>query len=115
MRTIIIILMCLFAFKSQAQQGIKTTTFTVKGNCEECKERIENAADIKGVKLLTWNADTKVASVTYNADKITLDQIQEAIAAKGYDAGNKKGNNLAYNKLPKCCQYRDGKCEEPKR
>ncbi len=115
MRTIIVLIICLFSFQDRAQTGIQTTTFTVKGNCEECKARIENAADIKGVRLLKWDSDTKVASVTYNGDKISLTQIQEAIAKRGYDAGEVKGNDVAYKKLPKCCRYRDNKCEEPKK
>jgi copper chaperone CopZ len=115
MRTIIVLAICLFSFQFKAQTGIQTTTFTVKGNCEDCKERIENAADIKGVKILKWDSDTKVASVTYNADKISLTQIQEAIAKRGYDAGQVKGNDVAYKKLPKCCQYRDGVCEDSKK
>ena len=96
-------------------QGVKTTTFTVKGNCEDCKARIENAADIKGVKVLTWNSDSKIATVTYDEKKVSLNAIQSAIAAAGYDAGEQKGNDKAYKKLPKCCQYRDGVCEEPRK
>jgi copper chaperone CopZ len=113
MRTFILISFFFLSLNTFAQTGVKTTTFVVKGNCEDCKERIENAADIKGVKILTWNSDTKVASVTYNADKVSLEKIQQSIAAAGYDAGTAKGNDVAYKKLPKCCQYRDGVCEEP--
>lgn len=114
MRTIIVLFISFASFAIKAQSA-KTETFTVKGNCEDCKGRIENAADIKGVKILTWDPDTKVASVTYNPEKTTLDKIQEAIAARGYDAGDHKGNTAAYNKLPNCCKYRDGKCEEGKK
>ena len=96
-------------------KSITTATLSVKGNCEDCKERIENAADIKGVKICSWNPDTKIATVTYNNDKVSLKEISEAIAAKGYDAGNVKGNEVAYNKLPTCCKYKNGKCEEPKK
>ena len=49
MKTITIIIAILFSINSQAQTTIKTATIAVKGNCEQCKERIENAADIKGV------------------------------------------------------------------
>src|SRR5688572_32885230 len=115
MRTIIVLFITFISLQINAQQGVQTTTFTVKGNCEECKERIENAADVKGVKLLQWNPDTKVAKVTYDANKISLTQIQEAIAKRGYDAGPVKGNDVAYKKLPKCCQYRDGVCEDAKK
>jgi periplasmic mercuric ion binding protein len=104
--------MASFSFHAQA---IKTETFTVKGNCEECKERIENAADIKGVKLCTWDADTKVATATFDPNKVSLGEIKKAIARKGYDAGEIAGDAKAYNKLPGCCKYRDGVCEDKKK
>ncbi|MES2681240.1 MAG: heavy-metal-associated domain-containing protein [Bacteroidota bacterium] len=117
MRTIIIfiILFCA-AFVAPAQDsGIKTATFVVKGNCEECKKRIENAADIKGVKLAQWDEEKQAISVTYNSAKVSLDQIEKAVAASGHDTKNAKSNPAAYNKLPECCKYRDKKCEAPKK
>lgn len=115
MKKLTFILLSLIGLNLSAQQGMQTSTFTVRGNCEECKVNIENAADIKGVKLLIWNQKTKVASVTYSPDKVTLQQIQEAIAKRGYDAGDIKGSDKAYKSLPKCCKYRDQACEEPKK
>jgi periplasmic mercuric ion binding protein len=116
MRSIIIIFLfaCALSVKGQTA-SVKTDTFTVNGNCEECKEVIENAADIKGVKLTKWDPDTKVAKVTYDPSKVALSDIQKAIAAKGYDAAGYKGDNKAYSKLPKCCKYRDAKCVELKK
>jgi len=93
-------------------QSVKTVTLQVSGNCEDCKERIENAADIKGVKICTWNSKTKVASITYDSTKTNLLIIQTAIANAGYDTPEAKATMAAYNKLPKCCRYRDGKCEK---
>lgn len=116
MRTFIVILTCIISLGFKAQtQTIVTQTLIVKGNCEECKERIENAADIKGVKLCSWDSETKVATVTYNTGKTSLALIQKAIASKGHDAGDVTGSETAYNKLPGCCKYRHGKCEEPKK
>ena len=112
MRTLFILSICLISRLSYSQTGIKTDTFVVSGNCEQCKERIENAADIKGVKILTWNAKTQIATVKYNSEKVTLTQIEEAIAAKGHDVGPIKATDASYSKLPKCCKYRDGKHEE---
>jgi mercuric ion binding protein len=109
MKTLLISLM-IFLAASSFGQTVETKTFTVKGNCEECKERIENAADIKGVKLLKWDPATKIASATYDPSKITLLQIEQSIAATGYDAGPVKGDSKAYGKLPKCCKYRDSSC-----
>ncbi len=112
------ILMC-FSINlfSQAPQPatIKMATFTVNGNCEECKKRIENAADIKGVKLAVWDEKTQDITVTYRPDKVNLPAIQKAIAASGHDAGDLKASDAGHEKLPKCCQYRNGKCEDPKK
>ena len=115
MRTLLIISITLFTFISKAQNGIKTETISVKGNCEECQERIENAADIKGVKNCKWDSKTKIATVIYDSNKVNLSEIESAIAAKGHDAGETSGNDAAYKELPKCCQYKDHKCEEPKK
>src|SRR4051812_2111599 len=111
MRTLIIIL-ALFSAMVSFSQTTTTATFVVKGNCGECKTNIENAADIKGVKILNWNEKSKLATVTFDAQKVSLQQIKEAIAAKGYDAGDVSGNERAYQKLPKCCRYRDAACSD---
>lgn len=115
MKKIAIILLSFFCLAISAQEKTKetkTSTFKVSGNCNQCKARIENAADIKGVKLATWDVKTKLLTVTYRTDKITEDEIKKAIAKSGHDAGGEKAPVHAYNKLPKCCKYRDGKCEK---
>lgn len=113
MKTLITLGILLFSIKnSLGQPSIKTTTISVKGNCEDCKERIENAADIKGVKLFVWDVDTKIATITYNTDKVTILQIEKAIAKIGYEAGNEKANENAYLKLPECCQYKNRECKK---
>jgi mercuric ion binding protein len=111
MKNLLIIALCFIGFSIKAQT-VKTETLAVKGNCEQCKERIENAADIKGVKVCKWNEKTKVATITYDTLKVSMDQISAAIAKSGHDAGNTKADLKDYKKLPKCCQYNDGKCEK---
>lgn len=112
MRTFIIIIMSFLFCTAGAQNATKTITLHVSGNCGECKERIENAADIKGVKHCAWNEKTQLATIIYNPDKVSPEQIEKAIAAAGHDAGNTKSETASYNKLPKCCRYRDAKCEK---
>ena len=73
-----------------AKDAITKTSFKVSGNCDMCKERIEKAAKIEGVK---------------NATKTTLDQIQQNIANAGYDTPMFKSTEENYKKLPQCCQY----------
>jgi mercuric ion binding protein len=117
MRTLILITISLFISLNVLAQdkGVVTTTIAVKGNCEECKKRIENAADIKGVKFSNWDEHKQTLTVTYNSDKVKPDEIEKAVAATGHDAGSAKSSDLKYDKLPKCCQYRSHKCEEPKK
>jgi len=114
MRTLIIGIISLFISLSGFAQDatIKTVTIKVKGNCEECKKRIENAADIKGVKFSNWDEDKQSITVTYKSDKVTLEQIEKAIAASGHDVADLKGNEANYKKLPECCKYRDKACEK---
>lgn len=114
MKTILVSIFFAMAATGIAQQStIKTETFVVSGNCGECKERIENAADIKGVKKTTWDEKTHVATVIFDSTKTSVQQVKQAIAAHGHDAGEIKASDKAYNGLPKCCRYRTGKCEEP--
>src|ERR1700743_1969645 len=110
-RFIACIIFLLGAFTAPAQnKTLATATISVKGNCEECKKRIENAADIKGVKFSEWNEEKQLITVTYRTDKVTLDEIEKRIAASGHDTGNLHGSGSAYQKLPACCRYRDEKC-----
>ena len=104
---IFLTLSLLLALQSlSAQSSVKTVTLGVDGDCDECKESIENAADLKGVKVCNWDAKTKKAVITYDEAKVSLDKIENAIAAKGYDTEHVRGSDAAYNKLPKCCRYR---------
>lgn len=117
MRTLVILFTLLFcSFASPAQdKGVATATIAVKGNCEECKKRIENAADIKGVKFSSWDEHAQAITVTYRTDKVTPEQIERAIAGSGHDTQNHKGKTDSYDKLPACCKYRHQACESDKK
>ncbi|MCF8253569.1 MAG: cation-transporting ATPase [Bacteroidia bacterium] len=86
---------------------IQTDTLTVYGNCTQCKDRIEEACDQKGIKEALWNVDTKILTVVYNPAKISLEQIHEFIAVSGHDTNLKKADDSVYDKLPGCCLYRE--------
>ncbi len=113
MKHIIILFFAFFATQNicQAKGNITTDTLTVKGNCGECKTRIQEAAfSVKGVKAAVWNKKTKQLVVTYNNSKTNKTKIESAIAAAGHDANNAAAPDKAYNSLPKCCQYKTGSC-----
>lgn len=102
---IAILVSVLFVTNVNAQQKLKKEKVQVWGNCGMCKKTIEAAAKSAGASVAIWNADTEMLTIGYDPSKTTKDKIEEAIAAKGYDTKNKKGNDDAYSKLPGCCQY----------
>lgn len=87
---------------------IVTAEFHVSGVCDECKQRIEKAALIKGVKLAEWNKETQILMVIYKTKHTNEMAIQEAVAAVGHDTGDVTASEVSYDKLPACCAYRDG-------
>jgi len=106
---ITIIISLLFSVTSMAQSTIVTATVSVKGNCEDCKARIENAADIKGVKNCVWDQTKQAVTVTYDSKKVTMEQIEKSIAKSGYKTANQKQDSAAYNALPECYKYESNK------
>ena len=112
MKTIILLISLFFAFNSHAQSTVVTATVSVKGNCDECKERIENAADIKGVKNCVWDETRQAVTVIYDSKKVSLEQIEKAIAKSGHETSQEKADSKAYNGLPSCCKYQSEACKK---
>ncbi|HSC52163.1 MAG TPA: cation transporter [Phnomibacter sp.] len=83
----------------------QTDSIKVSGNCGMCKSRIEKAAKIDGVTAAAWVADTKMLTVTFDASKVSVDQIQQKVAAAGHDTDKYKSEDKVYDKLPGCCHY----------
>jgi periplasmic mercuric ion binding protein len=109
--TLILLLFAVsFCSAQEKTKKISTVTFTVKGNCEQCKDRIENAADLKGVKLAQWDSKTQKLKITFREDKVSEKEIKDAILKSGHDVNDEKAPEQVYNKLPDCCKYRDKKC-----
>ena len=93
----------LFADKKNSK--VDTAKFEVKGVCGMCKERIENAALIKGVKWVEWDKATDTLTVIYRVDKTKLLDVHKSIAEVGHTTDLVKCNIDAYKKLPGCCAY----------
>jgi membrane fusion protein, copper/silver efflux system len=89
------------------KQAVLNVVFGVSGNCEMCKERIENAAkSVTGVLSAVWDVNSKKITVEYDDTRVSLDNIQEAIARAGHDTEKFKAPDEVYNNLPECCLYR---------
>lgn len=83
----------------------KTETVKVWGNCGMCKETIEKAANKKGTAKADWNDETQQATITYNTETTTLNEVLKRIALAGYDNAVYAAPDAAYNNLHGCCQY----------
>ena len=87
----------------------KTESFKVFGNCDLCKERIENAVKEEGASSASWDKDTKMLTVTYNPSKTSNDKLSKKLASVGHDTEKYRAPDDVYNKLPACCHYERAK------
>jgi len=92
-------------FNNDAQTPRKAYTIKISGNCEHCKERIETALDIDGVKSAHWSEKTGLAKIIIDTTKISIITLEQAVSKVGHDTPNYKAAASAYSKLPKCCHY----------
>lgn len=73
--------------------------------CGMCVSTITKALKtVEGVKSTKIDLKKKTATVTYASTKVSLSQIEKAIAKAGYDANNVKRDPAAYEKLESCCK-----------
>jgi mercuric ion binding protein len=86
-------------------KGPKTETFKVNGACGMCKTRIENGLKMDGVTKADWDQKTKMATVTYDPSKVTVDVMKKKVADLGHDTDKYKAKDDVYAKLPGCCHY----------
>jgi outer membrane receptor for ferrienterochelin and colicins len=98
--------MVVFAQEAKNEK-LTTTIFKVHGACEQCKDRIENAIKVRGVKEGNWDVDTKFLTLVYDATIISLEKVQNKILAAGHDVEDKKAKDIIYKALPACCHYRE--------
>lgn len=103
MKPFIMAVLVLSSFTTIAQT--KTDSFKVYGNCGMCEKRIEKAVRVEGVTSADWNVDSKIMKITYDAAKISNDQLQQKIAGVGHDTEKYMADNKVYEKLPGCCLY----------
>ncbi len=90
-----------------------TITFKVFGVCGDCKERIEEALDRKGIYKSLYNFKTQQVTITYKTGMFKEEQFHNMVAMVGHDTELVKADNVVYSNLPECCKYRDGaKCTD---
>lgn len=88
------------------QEVMKDTSIIVYGNCSSCKKAIEKAAkSVAGVESATWDKKKKILTIQYDTAKTSLDLIEKAIIAIGYDTENMRAEDSVYDELHHCCKY----------
>lgn len=103
---LIVSLFSLVSFAQEKKDKNKNVQFSVNGNCEMCKKRIEKAAfSVKGVKSADWHIEHKDLHLIIDENKCSVADVQKAIAKIGHDAGKVKATDEDYDKLHGCCQY----------
>ncbi|PIB23311.1 heavy metal transporter [Maribacter sp. 4U21] len=91
---------------SAKTEGTVTKKLMVAGNCGMCEARITEAAKgVAGVSDISWDKDTKMMEVSFDAGATTLSEIEKTIAKAGHDTKNYKAEKGTYDQLPACCHY----------
>lgn len=113
-QTIIIISLLSVFFYSEGFAQSNSDKRTVEGEfwaagvCGMCKNRIETALDVPGVKFAIWEKDSQLVRVVYRQDKVSLESLMEKVAKVGHQTKTIQKDDKAYADLPRCCQYEDG-------
>jgi len=104
----ILLLLPVFSFSQLEKSKTSRAQFTVLGQCEMCKDRIEKATfKIKGVKYSSWSIPKNKLSIIYNSNKVSLNDIKNQIAETGHDTDEVLATDEAYENLHHCCKYRE--------
>jgi periplasmic mercuric ion binding protein len=83
----------------------ETATIKTNAECGMCKEKIEGKLNYeKGIVFAELDVPSKVITVKYKNDVITIEQIRIIISELGYDADEVKAIENAQNNLPACCK-----------
>jgi len=107
MKKIILMLLLAAPLSLLAQKkDIQKTSFEVEGVCGMCKARIEKTAlKIKGIKTAIWDIPTHQFTILFDANKVSLEEVHQAIANAGHDTPLATAPDEVYENLPMCCLY----------
>ena len=105
----------LFAYCVDAQvMSAKATWVTIKSNnlkcwpCQQALERyltVENKSNFES-GILQWKFNLLQGEIRlqYLPDRVTADQIKEAITGAGFDADELKADSISYKSIPPICK-----------
>lgn len=97
----------LITLSGTAQSKITKIVLEVDGLCGMCKERIENAAYLTGVKQVNWDKATHELDVVFRNDKVSEEEIIASINNAGHDVKGSLASAEQYEQIHGCCRFRD--------
>ena len=90
---------------NKEQLNVKESKIKTTSECDMCKARIEKAVKkLDGIKSAVLDVPTKILTVKYDQEEVTLEKIRKTVSKAGYDADSVKANAKAYSLLPPCCK-----------
>ena len=95
-----------FGLNASLNAQSKEIKFFVSGNCSMCEKRIESALKVKGVESVDWDISTHMCTIVFKSPEISEDKIHRTIAIAGHDTPKYKAEEVKYQKLKSCCQYK---------
>lgn len=91
---------------TKKSEGTVSKNVMVAGNCAMCEARITKAAEsVQGVSAVSWDKDTKIMKVSFDAGLTSLEKIEKQVAVAGHDTKNHQAHTDDYGNLPACCKY----------
>ena len=99
---------------AMGQDKKKTTSLEIRTStvCDMCEKTIEeNMIYEKGVKSVDVDLAASIIHLEYDARKTDPQALRTAVTKLGYSADDMPGDQVAFKKLPDCCQ-KEG-CGQP--
>lgn len=91
--------------KIEVVDGITIAKIQTSAECDKCKKAIEKAINrLDGVKSSSLEVESRIFTVKFKSEDISLDKIKSVINKTGYDADETKADSKAYDRLPDCCK-----------
>ena len=85
--------------------GITIAKIQTSAECDKCKKALEKAINrLDGIKSSNLDVESRVFTVKFKSDDISLEKIKSVINKTGYDADETKADPKAYDRLPDCCK-----------
>ena len=104
--TAVLLYGCLSVISQNSANNLKIDEILIPtAQCNMCVATIENALNgIDGIIKYKVELETYRVKVKYNADKLSIQSIEQLISKAGYQANNSPADIDAYNKLAMCCK-----------